>query len=158
MKKLLLLFAAILMSGVAWAQANPPTPSWLQTGTPKNGAICCQHPDDGPTLTLKQCRADFAAWDVPLQVTGWTISQSSLPFDELEKRESTLSACGDVAREHKLYSVPVVDAGVEYRSEMDRFEGLGNLYRASKHTRLQHYVFRHGGMEQFLAEDAAGKR
>ena len=152
MKKTGFLFVAVLMSVVVWAQADL-TPKWLQPGAPQNGIICCRLPDS-PIPTLQQCRANFSAWDVPLRINTNAIAESTLPFNELEGRAATMSVCSIVALEHKLYTTP---DGI-YRSEMDKYTGLENLYEASKHIRIQDYMLRHGEYEQFIAEDAAGKR
>lgn len=65
-----------------------------------------------------------------------------------------MDVCRTVALEQKLYTTP---DGI-YRSEMDKWGGLGSLYEASKNARLWSYVGRHGELAQFMAEDAAGKR
>jgi hypothetical protein len=88
--------------------------------------------------TVDQCRADQRLWssqlDTPEEV-------NALSFRKLNKRSEEMAACSTVDEEHPTsYSL------------------TGARLTLQKESRLFDFVTRHKLFDQFLAEDAAGKR
>jgi hypothetical protein len=103
--------------------------------------------------TLAQCRADEHLWTVELTeyyraetdtLTNGTINHSSLAgisFKELNERAVEMGSC-----------IAVDPANTE------RYSNVGMGLTAITGDRFGHFLLRHNLMNQFLDEDAAGKR
>jgi hypothetical protein len=92
--------------------------------------------------TLDQCNADERLWASQLS------NVDSLPYKEVEARENEMTNCATT-----------MDTSTEtgYRNASS-YKSLGSNYRGQMGRRLQTFLIRHNLIDQFLAEDAEGKR
>jgi hypothetical protein len=92
--------------------------------------------------TVEQCRADQRLWSSKLeQFSGQPDPIWSISFKELMKWERELIDC--------------VQVDLERRNEYSNTAGEIDLERAG---RLMRFLHRHNLYDQFIAEDAQGKR
>jgi hypothetical protein len=92
--------------------------------------------------TAEQCNADERLWASQLSGVG------SLPYKEIEARENEMTNCANT-----------MDTSTEMGYlNASSYKSLGSNYRAQMGNRLQTFLIRHNLIDQFLAEDAEGKR
>jgi len=91
-----------------------------------------------------QCVADANLWS---HVNKEALDK--LSFTELGARASEMSLCANSG---------APDPQISGNSLIDNYATLWSAYQLKQGQRVMTYLVRHGLKEQFLAEDAAGKR
>lgn len=106
-----------------------------------------QEVEHAPTVAV--CRADSAVWNSDFMKNGPKDSVGRISVQELLLRESEMNKCGFVDPPHpdnSNYNHP------------ETYLFLQGLYSNEIGIRLVDFITRHNMWQQFLDEDAAGKR
>jgi hypothetical protein len=101
---------------------------------------------DAPTI--QQCRADFAMWQVK------STNFDSLSTADMMHRGEVMSLCGMTGKTQRAANMTTLDEAIE----IGQWIGLESSYELRIMTRMLNYIKRHGQLEQFWKEDAAGLR
>jgi hypothetical protein len=92
--------------------------------------------------TAEQCDADLRLW------ASQASTLDKLPYKEVEAREQEMFNCGGSVNSQTQQGF------IKAKS----YDSASNLYRGEMGERLSDFLVRHNLIEQFLAEDAQGKR
>jgi hypothetical protein len=107
-----------------------------------------QDAQDVPTLA--QCRTYKQMWAIRGRHNEE--DSSSLTYEQMRLRAQTLVLCNSVVlNQHK-------EMTHEDYLESRPYADLSDAYVGQLLVRLHHYIARHGEMDQFTQEDAAGQR
>jgi len=91
---------------------------------------------------LEQCDADLRLWSAQAS------DVDKLPYKEVEAREREMFKCAQS-----------VDSGTQQGFiKAKSYDSASSLYRGEMGGRLSSFLARHNLVDQFLAEDAQGKR
>jgi hypothetical protein len=141
MRTLIMLSICLFFAIAAPAQTTTPTP-------------------DTTTPTLEQCRANYPLWAGDKTDPKMSDVLKSLSTDELLERGRTMGRCGQIAgmpTGSKVNSQNITQLFTA-TLESSRYSLLAEIYLGNVMFRYRQYIERHGEMEQFLREDAAGQR
>jgi hypothetical protein len=92
--------------------------------------------------TAEQCDADQRLWVSQLPDVG------NLAYKEVEAREAEMTSCGLTMNSN-------TEQGF---LKAKSYESVSSRYRAEMGARLSSFLHRHNLVDQFFAEDTAGKR
>jgi hypothetical protein len=109
-----------------------------------------------PTPTLEQCRANYVAWDTSKATSADKLFEFMKPLSQatLFERATAMSACVEVAGfQHGKGRATHQDF-----IEFVQYESLSKDYWMFLTLRYKAYLMRHDEINQFIREDAAGKR